>query len=171
MDDGSESPALLAAGLGLVGVTSLYIWALEDPMLVYLLLVTAIMFVFPTYRQIVAFVSLLGVYRIALRHDVISGDFTSFVSSVGEGLDITVGGTANVVTLMAMWPAVKALLSFDAGAVLESMQPALPLLVLVLTRFFIESRADTDVTELAGAAVQHARALMKNTRVLTGLAR
>lgn len=168
---GKDSPLLWMAGIGLAGVTLVYIWALGDPMLVYLFLVTAIMAVFPTYRQIIAFVSLMGVYRIALRHDVIMGGFSSFVVSTGEGIDITVGGTAVVVTLMALWPAMKALTSFDVQTVIDTATPAIPLVILVLTRYFIESKADTDVTELTGAAIQHAKDFFKLIKVFTGMAR
>ena len=171
MEGQNESSPMWIAGIGLVGFTLVYVWIIGDPMLVYLLLVTAVMAMFPTYKQITALLSLLGMFRIALRHDVIAGDFSSFILSVGEGLDITVGGVAAVVTLMAMVPALRALFAFDVRAATEGIRPAVPLLTLVLTRYFIERRADTDLTKLAGLAMQHARDAMKILRTVTGMVR
>ena len=161
-----RSPLFWAVGLAVTALTAAYVWALRDPMLVYLLLVTGVMAAFPAYQPIVAFVSLLGVYRIALRHDVISGDLSSFVMSTGEGVDITVGGSAVVVTLMSLAPAAKALFSFDLGSIVGALAPAAPFLTLVFTRFFIENASDADVAQLTGAALQHAKEMMKNIRAL-----
>lgn len=168
MDGGNESPIMWIAGLGLIGITLIYIWIIGDPMLIYLFLITSIMALFPTYKAIIAFISLLGVYKIALRHDVIVGDFSSFIMSVGEGLDITVGGTAVIVTLMALIPAAKALFSFDIYTVIQSIKPAASLLLLVLTRVLIENKSDTDIGELIGLAIQHLKEFFKNIRLFTG---
>lgn len=167
--DQQESPIMWTLGLGIVGLTLVYMWLLGDPMLMYLMLVTAIMAVFPTYRPIVAFVSLFGVIRISLRHDPVTGDYMSFVSSVAEAINITVGGTAMVVTIMALTPALSALFSLNFGAVKDAVMPALPLLTLVCTKYFVEVQADADLTQLVKGSVDHLRELAKNIRAFTGI--
>ena len=158
-----------ALGAGITGLTLLYMWMLGDPMLVYLMLVTAVMAVFPTYRPIVAFVSLYGVFRISLRHDPVSGNYMSFVTSVAEAIDTTVGGTAMIVTCMALAPALLAVFTLDIRAVWDAVLPALPLLTLVCTKYFVEVQADADLTQLVRGGVDHLRELAKNTRALTGV--
>lgn len=164
--DQKDSPLLWTAGLAVVGLTFLYVWLLRDPMLVYLMLVTALMAAFPTYRPLVAAVSLYGVLRISIRHDPVTGDFMSFVSSVAEAVNITVGGTAMVVTFMSLAPLVGALFTFDLGSIKQAIVPALPLLTLVCTKYFVEMQADADLTQLIAGSVEHLREFAKNLRAI-----
>lgn len=167
--DHKDSPLMWALGAGIACLTLVYMWLLGDPMLVYLMIVTAIMALFPTYRPIVGFVSLYGVFRITLRHDPVTGNYMSFVTSVAEGVNTTIGGTAMIVTFMALAPVLSAVFSLDFGAVKQAIGPALPLLTLVCTKHVVESQADADVTQLSSAGIDHLRELVKNLRALTGV--
>eukprot|EP00873_Tetraselmis_striata_P043972 jgi/Tetstr1/464236/TSEL_009041.t1 len=170
MDSENASAMLtLGGGLALLTATLVYMWALGDPMVMYLMLATGIMAVFPTYRPIVAAMSLYSVYRISVRHDPVTGDFTSFVSAVAEAISTTVGGTAFVVTVMAVIPALKAALSFDMGAVKAALVEAIPLLTLGVVNYFVEAQADADLTQLVMGGFDHLRSLGKILRSVLGL--
>lgn len=165
----ADSPLAWTIGLGAVGVTILYMSLLGDPILAYLVILTAVMALFPTYRPILTFLGLYGVIRISVRHDPVTGDYMSCVMAMSEAINTTVGGTAMVVTVMALWPTVMAALSLDLGAVKDAFAPAFPLVAIVCTKYFVEMQADADLMQLLSGTVDHARDFAKNLRAFMGV--
>ncbi len=141
-------------------------WVLEDPMLAYMTVVVAIMVLFPTYRAIVAFLGVYAVFRISVRHDPVSGNYMSFVAAVAEAINMTVGGLAMVVTFMALIPSVVAMFSFDLGAIRRAFVPAVPLLTVVLIKYFIEAHADEDIMQLVVGGWEHVWEFSKNLKAI-----
>eukprot|EP00873_Tetraselmis_striata_P033837 jgi/Tetstr1/454101/TSEL_041020.t1 len=99
--------------------TFVYMAVLQDPMLMYMMIATAVMAVFPTYREIVALISLYCAWRIATQHDPVTGDYTSFVATVADGVDVMVGGLATVAMSLALWPVLPASLTFKWSAIVR----------------------------------------------------
>lgn len=159
------------AGGACVLLAALLVALLSDPMLLYVALVGLVMAVFPTYKGVTLAASLFGVYRIALRNDVVLGDYRSLVTSTGEALGITLGGLVLVVTAMAAWPALQALFTLDLGAFAQNVRPALALVALSVGKYAVENAGDLNTAEFLDSAMVHGKELVKNLRLLGGLAR
>ena len=157
---------LWVAGCAVVGITALYVWLLEDPMLVYLILVAAVMAVFPTYKEAIACTGLFGVYRIAVRHDTVTGGFSSFVTSVAEGLDFTVGGTGSFVMALALYSLAKSIVSFDFASISRATRDALPITGIMGARLVFQNAADANLSERFELATAYVKGIAGSFRAL-----
>lgn len=140
-----------------------------DPMVVYLMFVATCTALFPSFWLVLGIASLVGVYKIAVKHDPVMGSLGSFLACTAEGIDTTLTGALAIVTVMACLPALGSLFSFSISTISAAFGPVIPLAGLLCTKLIVESQATVNVADTVLHITQYADQAIASLGAIFGI--
>ncbi len=153
----------IALALAFFTVTSM------DPMVVHLMFVATCTALFPSFWFVLGLAGLVGVYKIAVKHDPVVGSLGSFLACTAEGIDTTLTGALAIVTVLACLPALGSLFSFSLSTIGAAFGPVIPLVVLLCTKLVVESQATVNVADTVSHVTQYVDQAIASLGALVGI--
>nr|WRJ69908.1 hypothetical protein TetV2_00463 [Oceanusvirus sp.] len=114
------------------------IFVLNDPVLMYVTLMVLTTFAFPEWKMILGICTIYGMFSISMKHDPVHGDGASFIATTAESVTLAIDSTFAYVLLFALIPFLKVLVPPNFSAMGTEIQHSLPLMQLLIAKYFIE---------------------------------